>query len=86
MRDRIRGSVTIYGLMNRIDDGRFCDEFPGLLTQWERVTEVLTNCDWLSLDSLAIPWNQDQGRPAATLHLPPNRVFWTFRQLISPRE
>jgi IclR family acetate operon transcriptional repressor len=43
--DRVRGSLTIYGPTNRIDDDRFYDEYPELLMRSANVVEVLTNYD-----------------------------------------
>lgn len=44
-KDRIRGSLAIYGPTNRIDDERFREEFPELLMRSGNIVEVLMNYD-----------------------------------------
>ncbi|WP_254525910.1 IclR family transcriptional regulator [Natrinema caseinilyticum] len=43
--DRVRGSLTIYGPTNRINDQLFREEFPELLMRSGNIVEVLMNYD-----------------------------------------
>lgn len=43
--DRVRGSLTVYGPTNRIDDQFFHEEFPELLMRSGNIVEVLMNYD-----------------------------------------
>lgn len=46
--DRVRGSLTIYGPTNRIDDDRFYDDDPELLMRSANIVEVLMNYEMSS--------------------------------------